>query len=101
LRNSRVIDVVHELKSYSIDVFVHDPVAAAADAHEEYGIDFCSWDQLPVADALIMAVAHDEFMRRDVADYRKKLVRNGCFVDVKAQFDPAALRDAGLTVWRL
>jgi UDP-N-acetyl-D-galactosamine dehydrogenase len=101
LRNSRVIDVIQELKSYKVDVFVHDPVASPADAHEEYGIELCSWEQLPVADALIMAVVHDEFIRRNVADYRSKLVRNGCFVDVKARFDPAALSDAELSVWRL
>jgi UDP-N-acetyl-D-glucosamine/UDP-N-acetyl-D-galactosamine dehydrogenase len=101
LRNSRVIDVVRELKSYSVEVFVHDPVASAGDAREEHGIELSSWEQLPVADALIMAVAHDEFVRRGVADYCSKLVRNGCFVDVKARFDPDALRGAGLSVWRL
>ncbi|MGB7540702.1 MAG: nucleotide sugar dehydrogenase [Burkholderiales bacterium] len=101
LRNSRVIDVILELKSYGADVLVHDPVAAPAEAHKEYGINIASWEELPVADAIIVAVAHKEFLRRDVSDYRKKTSSNGCFVDVKAQFDPAKLRAAGLNVWRL
>ena len=101
LRNSHVIDVIRELQSYGVDVRVHDPVAAAADAIEEYDIELVDWDRLPVADALIVAVAHKEFVRRDIADLRKKVVPNGCFVDVKAQFDPAKLREIGLHVWRL
>ncbi len=101
LRNSRVIDVIQELRSYGVDVYVHDPVAAPAEAHEEYGIDLVPWDKLPVADAVVAAVAHKDFLRRDVDDYRKKLIPNGCFMDVKAQFDTKALRSAGLQVWRL
>jgi UDP-N-acetyl-D-galactosamine dehydrogenase len=101
LRNSRVIDVVRELESYSVDVSVHDPVASPRDARAEYGIELRAWEQLPTADALVIAVAHDEFVRRDLEDYRGKLVPNGCFVDVKARFDPAALNAAGLSVWRL
>lgn len=101
LRNSRVIDVIHELQSYGVSVQVHDPVTSPAEAHEEYGIDIVPWERLPVADAIIIAVAHREFLRRDIADYRSKLVPNGCFIDVKAHFDPAVLRAAGLKVWRL
>jgi UDP-N-acetyl-D-galactosamine dehydrogenase len=101
LRNSRVIDVIKELRSYGVDVRVHDPVAAPAEARREYGIELTQWEQLPVADAIVVAVAHGEFVRRSVADYRKKLVPNGCFVDVKAQFDPVTLRTAGMSVWRL
>jgi len=101
LRNSRVIDVIHELQSYGVSVLVHDPVTSPAEARAEYGIDIVPWERLPVADAVIVAVAHREFLRRDISDYRSKLVPSGCFVDVKAHFDPAVLRAAGFTVWRL
>jgi UDP-N-acetyl-D-glucosamine/UDP-N-acetyl-D-galactosamine dehydrogenase len=101
LRNSRVVDVVRELQSYGVDVSVHDPVADPADARHEYGIELLPWERLPVAGAIVLAVAHRELLRRGVAEYRAKLVPNGCFVDVKAQIDPAALRAAGLSVWRL
>ena len=47
LRNSRVIDVIHELRSYGADVHVHDPVADAAEALHEYGVELASWDELP------------------------------------------------------
>ncbi len=101
LRNSRVIDVIGELRSYGIDVYVHDPVAALAEAQHEYGITLVPWERLPVADAMVAAVAHREFLARDTAAYARKLIPNGCFTDVKSQFDAAKLREAGIKVWRL
>ncbi|HSU44658.1 MAG TPA: nucleotide sugar dehydrogenase [Casimicrobiaceae bacterium] len=101
LRNSRVIDVVHELRSYGADVYVHDPVADAGEAMHEYGVTLTSWDGLPRAHAVVMAVAHHEFGARPVTDYVGKLEPRGLFVDVKCQADAASLRAQGVSVWRL
>ena len=101
IRNTRVIDVIHELKSYGAEVHVHDPVPDAGEARHEYGLELESWEALPRADALVVAVPHRQFLARPIADYLTKVVEQGCFIDVKSQFDIAALREAGLTVWRL
>jgi UDP-N-acetyl-D-galactosamine dehydrogenase len=101
LRNSRVVDVIHELQSYGVDVAVHDPVADAADAHEEYGFTLTDWDALPVADAVVLAVTHQDYLRRPVRDYVAMLRRGGCFVDVKSRFNRQELEAAGVRVWRL
>jgi len=101
IRNTRVIDVIHELKSYGVEVHVHDPVPDAGEARHEYGLELESWEALPRADALVVAVPHRQFLARPIADYLTKVVEQGCFIDVKSQFDIAALRGAGLTVWRL
>jgi UDP-N-acetyl-D-galactosamine dehydrogenase len=101
LRNSKVIDVINELKSYGVTVHVHDPIATAADAHEEYRIDLKSWNELPRAEALIVAVPHKGFLQLDAAAFAAKLVAHGCFIDVKARFDQNALAGNGLNVWRL
>jgi UDP-N-acetyl-D-glucosamine/UDP-N-acetyl-D-galactosamine dehydrogenase len=101
LRNSRVIDVVRELQSYGADVYVHDPVADVAEAMHEYGVTLTSWDSLPRAHALVMAVAHREFGKRPVPQYVAKLEPHGLFVDVKCQADAASLRAHGVCVWRL
>ena len=101
IRNTRVIDVIHELKSYGVEVHVHDPVPDAGEARHEYGLELESWEALPRADALVVAVPHRQFIARPIADYLTKVVEQGCFIDVKSQFDIAALREAGLTVWRL
>ncbi|MCC6472231.1 MAG: nucleotide sugar dehydrogenase [Burkholderiales bacterium] len=101
IRNTRVIDVIHELQSYGIEVHVHDPVSDASEVRHEYGLELESWEELPRADALVVAVSHRQFVDRPIAEYLGKLVPKGCFIDVKSQFDASALRAAGLTTWRL
>src|SRR5262249_21284524 len=101
IRNTRVIDVIHELESYGIDVRVHDPVADADEARHEYGIELSQWDALPRADAIVVAVAHGEFLSRRLPDYLTKVKEGGCFIDVKSKFDMPSLRNTGLTFWRL
>ncbi|MEW6760120.1 MAG: nucleotide sugar dehydrogenase [Pseudomonadota bacterium] len=101
LRNSKVADIVHELASYGCDVHVYDPQADAEEAQHEYGIKLESWDSLPKADALVVAVPHKEVLALSLSDFQSKLNENGCFVDVKSQFDPKALLEAGYCVWRL
>jgi UDP-N-acetyl-D-galactosamine dehydrogenase len=101
IRNTRVIDVIHELKSYGAEVHVHDPACDANEARHEYGLELKPWDALPRADALVVAVAHRQFLARPLSDFLAKVVGHGCFIDVKSQFDMAALQRAGLTVWRL
>jgi UDP-N-acetyl-D-galactosamine dehydrogenase len=101
LRNSKVVDIIRELHEFGVETYVHDPAAFKEDALHEYGIRLCEWEDLPAADATILAVAHKRFLDYSVADYVRKIVRNGCFIDVKSVFDPAEFRRAGLRVWRL
>ncbi|MEW6021247.1 MAG: nucleotide sugar dehydrogenase [Pseudomonadota bacterium] len=101
LRNSKVADIVHELQSYGVDVHVYDPLAESDEAEHEYGIKLESWDSLPKADALIAAVPHKEVLALSLTDFQAKLNDGGCFIDVKSQFDEAALKEAGYCVWRL
>ena len=101
LRNSRVIDVIDELRSYGADVHVHDPVADGAAAVHEYGVKLAPWEELPKAHAFVLAVAHREFSARPIGDYVEKLEPGGLFVDVKCQADAATLRAQGIRVWRL
>lgn len=101
LRNSKVADVIQELQAFGIDVHVHDPVADAKEARHEYGLELKTWEKLPRAEAIIAAVSHREFLARPLSEYLSKVAENGCFIDVKSQYDQSALREAGLSVWRL
>ncbi len=101
LRNSKVIDVISELRSFGVEVAVHDPVAAAEDAQHEYGIALTSWQQLEPADALVAAVSHRDYLARPLMDILSKLRPGGSFIDVKSRFDRSALEQAGARVWRL
>jgi UDP-N-acetyl-D-galactosamine dehydrogenase len=101
LRNSKVIDIINELKTYGVQVHVTDPQADADEAMHEYGVRLSHWDELPRADAIVAAVAHKEFAELGVDDFTRKLVKGGAFIDVKSAFDAAALESAGYRVWRL
>ncbi len=102
LRNSRVIDVIDELRSYGANVIVHDPVADVEEAHHEYGVDLQKkWEDLPQAAAIVAAVGHKEFKSRPLTDFSAKLQKNGVVTDVKSMFDEAGLKALGVTVWRL
>jgi UDP-N-acetyl-D-galactosamine dehydrogenase len=101
IRNSKVIDVIRELEQFGCEVFVHDPEADPDDTLHEYGIRLRSWDELPAADCLIVAVAHDAFRKHDTDAWKKKIVRQGCLVQVKAFLDPAPFKREGVRAWRL
>jgi UDP-N-acetyl-D-galactosamine dehydrogenase len=101
LRNSKVADVITELKNFGVEVFVHDPYADPVEALHEYGVELSAWDDLPRADAIVAAVSHSQLCALSVDDFQKKLIKGGCFIDVKACFDSVALAAAGIKVWRL
>ncbi len=101
LRNSKVIDIIHELQSYGVEVFVTDAQAEADEALHEYGVSLLPFDALPRADAIVAAVAHMEYAALSVDTLCQKLVAGGSFIDVKAAFDAKSLQAAGLRVWRL
>jgi UDP-N-acetyl-D-glucosamine/UDP-N-acetyl-D-galactosamine dehydrogenase len=101
LRNSKVIDIIHELQSYGVEVSVTDPQAEAEEAMHEYGVRLLPWDELPRADAIVAAVSHREFMALSMEELGRKLVKGGAFIDVKAAFDSAAIQAQGLRLWRL
>jgi UDP-N-acetyl-D-galactosamine dehydrogenase len=101
IRNSKVMDVINELREFGVEVHVHDPVADPREALDAYDIRLCQWDDLPAADAMILAVAHRQYTEKPLAELRSKIVRGGCFVDIKSLFDPAEFHREGLHVWRL
>ena len=101
LRNSKVIDIIKELQSYGVDVFVSDPQAEAEEAMHEYGVRLLPFAELPRADAIVAAVSHKEFMSLSMEELATKLVKGGAFIDVKAAFDTKAILGAGYKLWRL
>jgi len=70
LRNTRVIDIVSELNEYGMSVDIFDPWVSKAEAHHEYGLDPIDAPRSGTYDAIILAVAHQEFRRLDEATMR-------------------------------
>ncbi|HEX7249377.1 MAG TPA: nucleotide sugar dehydrogenase [Burkholderiales bacterium] len=101
IRNSKVIDIIRELHEFGVETYIHDPAASADEALHEYGVKLAAWDELPVADALILAVPHRKFLNLGNDEIKNKIVRHGCVIDVKSVLDAEAFRREGLRVWRL
>jgi len=101
IRNSKVVDIIRELAEYGVETFVHDPEADYDETLHEYNIRLRTWEELPAADALVLAVAHKRFVELPPTAYLEKIVRQGCLVQVKPVLDPAAFRREGVRVWRL
>ena len=101
VRNSKVVDIISELKSFGAIVQVHDPMASAADVRHEYGIDLQDRESLTPADALVLAVPHKAYIE-GAWGCIVPLLRNGrgLVVDVKARLDRANKPD-GVELWRL
>ena len=101
-RNTKVFDIVKELREYGIEPMIFDPVVDAEEARKFYGIDVKREGQLCRMDALIVAVAHDVFKTYDMemlnAFYQKG---EKVLVDVKGLFDKEAFKAAGYHYWRL
>ena len=102
-RNTKVIDIYRELQEYGITPVVADPAADAAEAKRLYGIDFVDMNDISGMDAVILAVAHEQFKCLTVADFDKFYADKNkkVLVDVKSMLDKTAFETAGYVYWRL
>ena len=102
VRNSKIINVVSELKNWGVNVVVSDPWADPVDVQETYGITLGKVDSNHQVDSLIVAVGHNEFR-----DLDPEVLRTFCkgaapvIADVKSIYDRSALGDQGFSVFRL
>lgn len=102
IRNTRVIDIYRELQSFGVDVSCYDPEADAAEVKHEYGIDLT-----PVVssgyEAVVLAVRHRSLLREFPVERLAALGagKSPVFIDVKAFWNYAATREAGLSYWQL
>ncbi|MFW5501285.1 MULTISPECIES: nucleotide sugar dehydrogenase [unclassified Maridesulfovibrio] len=103
LRNTKVVDVVDELKSFGVDVLIHDAYADPEEAVEEYNITTSSFEEFKDLEAVVLAVSHDKYRDLEL-DTIKSWFRNpenALIIDVKCFFDRKELEDAGIRHWRL
>jgi UDP-N-acetyl-D-glucosamine/UDP-N-acetyl-D-galactosamine dehydrogenase len=101
LRNTKVIDIVNELKIYGQSVMIHDPHASSEEAVEHYETELTPWDRLPVADVLVLAVAHRTYLSEPLEKLLSKVKPGGVVIDVKSVLDREEIAKRGLTLWRL
>lgn len=88
IRNTKVIDIINELREYGVDVLVYDPIANKDDVKSEYNIDLVSYENLQKLDAVLIAVEHEEFKNLDIKDIKNmQNKKNPIIIDIKGIFD--------------
>ncbi len=101
-RNSKVFDIVKELREYDIEPTIVDPMADAVEAKHLYGVEFVDMDSITNMDAVVLAVAHDEFAQFSMFDVDKFFGEGKkILVDVKGVLNRADYEKAGYSYWRL
>ncbi len=102
LRNTRVVDIIAELEDYGIDVLVNDPLADAVEARKYYGLDLVGLDKMKDADAVIVAVAHEDYKTLGLDGIAGLCSQSGpVVIDVKGAFDPGEAENLNISYWRL
>lgn len=100
LRNSRVPDIIAELREYGIEAMVHDPMVDPEEAHEEFGIDLVGEEVMTDLDALVLCVPHRAIMEKMSPGPAGRLVKGGVLVDVKSALNPRDLPES-IRYWSL
>lgn len=102
LRNSKVPDIIHELREYGVQVLVHDPIADPTEAVHEYGLQLSGWNEIKDVDGIIVAVAHRAYAEMTIQQLIRPLRdhRQGVVMDVKCMLDQSTVPST-LKYWRL
>lgn len=126
VRNSKVIDIINELKEYGIEVLAADPIADSKEVKEEYGFELVKFEEIKEVDAVIVAVGHKEYASlsleslKELYDIKILATNNGhvfnevaltsediedeeklVLVDVKGIFDKKEAEENNYLYWRL
>lgn len=104
-RNTKIIDIYNELKEYGITATVADPTADKDEAKYLYGTEFVDISTVKDCDAVILAVAHDEFKNLTQSDF-EKMFKSGdnsakVLIDIKGILDRKEYENLGYNYWRL
>ena len=103
-RNTKIIDIYNELVEYGITPLVVDPAADAEEALHLYGITFGKMEDIKDMDAVIVAVAHDDFLKltkEDIAAFFNAGNKQKVLLDIKGLFNRKEFEEAGYNYWRL
>lgn len=102
IRNTKIFDIVKELREYSIDPIVVDPRADAKDAKRFYNITLVNMEEIKNMDAVVLAVGHEEFSHFTINDMDKFFAKGEkVLLDIKGLLDKEEYVKAGYNYWRL
>ncbi|MFZ5439413.1 MAG: nucleotide sugar dehydrogenase [Myxococcota bacterium] len=101
IRNSKVPDILRELKEFGIDAKLHDPFADAAETKHEYELSLTPLEEMKDLDALILAVSHKQYVGQPLSFLLERIKPGGVLVDVKSALNPAELPAGRVSYWCL
>ena len=100
-RNSKVNDIIKELREYEIEPIVCDPVADKEEAKKLYNIEIADMSKLEDLDALIISTCHEEFKKLTMNQFEKMFKDKKIIIDVKGILNKEEYKEAGYSYWRL
>jgi UDP-N-acetyl-D-galactosamine dehydrogenase len=101
IRNSKVPDILAELRAFGIEPLLHDPYAGADETRHEYGLALSALEDLQGLDALILAVAHKQYLDLGADALARRVNPGGVLIDVKSALDPKTLPPGRVGYWSL
>jgi len=104
IRNTKVIDIINELKEYGVTPMVADAEADVGEVKKHYGIGLCELNEIKEADAVVIAVAHNAYRELGMEDIAGLFRKDGAprvLMDLKAVLDRSEYEAAGFEYWRL
>jgi UDP-N-acetyl-D-glucosamine/UDP-N-acetyl-D-galactosamine dehydrogenase len=101
IRNSKVPDILSELRAFGIEPLLHDPFAEPGETRHEYGLTLSPLQELEGLDALILAVAHKQYLDLGADALARRVNPGGVLVDVKSALDPKTLPQGRVSYWCL
>ena len=102
LRNTKVVEIIGELRDYGVEVLINDPLADTEEARRYYGVELQPMDKIKDADAVILAVMHKAYMEMGLEKISRLFTDGPApFIDVKGCFSPQQAQHLGLRYWRL
>ena len=101
-RNTKIIDIVNELKEYGVNPIITDPIADKVETKKLYGVDLVEWTHIKGMDAVILAVSHQEYLSLSEEDTLEMYDgTGGILMDIKGILDKDRFENKGYTYWRL
>lgn len=102
-RNTKVTDIVDELKEYGVEVIITDPIASNEEVAFEYGLELTKLEDIKNVEAVIVAVPHKEYKELSLENVKELYANDSeqLLFDVKAVFDKKEAENNGFSYWRL
>lgn len=100
-RNTKVIDIVNELREFNIEPLVFDPEADVEEAEQIYGLEFAKEEEMNELDLMIIAVNHDTFVNQTMNYWLDKINNKKVIMDLKGMLNKDEVESLNISYWRL